>query len=179
MPPFSLRPKNRSAPRWGQVGETRPMDPSVARKARRSSPRTVRRKGGPSRSGSWALSRTGCQKRRNKSPIGVFGPVRVNKTLSASVNMVFPPFSHAEDKNRGNLSAGTAYRVKTKTERRRPELEQLLLITRHHTHDTTLLHARCVHWTSAYGKPVSCSAGCTRSRRPADAGHRPGVQSVG
>ena len=78
MPPASLRPKNRFAPRCGQRGSTRPTRPAESRNAISGSPITVTRTGGPSRSGSSRDSSTGTQNRRKRAPIAVPGPVRVN-----------------------------------------------------------------------------------------------------
>ena len=64
-----------------------PTVPSVSRKATRSSLSTRNRTGVPSGSGSSSASSTGCQKRRNNSPIGVPGPVRVRSSLSLKLSI--------------------------------------------------------------------------------------------
>jgi len=89
-PQSSLRPRNMSAPRWGQRGSTRPTAPRESRKATSDWPMTVTRTGGQSGPGSSSESSTGVQKRRNKSPIGVPAPVRVSRSFS-SADSIWPP----------------------------------------------------------------------------------------
>src|SRR5688572_13922174 len=86
MPPSSLRPKKRSAPRWAQAGSMRPTCPCVSRNATSRSPSICTRTGAQSGSGSSRDRATGSQKRRKYSPIGVPGPVRVKSSLSAGLN---------------------------------------------------------------------------------------------
>src|SRR5262245_58714875 len=87
MPPSSLRPKKRFAPRCGQWGSIKPTLPCVSRNATRSSPITRTRIGAQSGCASSAERAIGCQKRRKYSPMAVPEPVRVRSSLSTAVSM--------------------------------------------------------------------------------------------
>src|SRR5205814_8802015 len=89
-PHSSLRPNHSDTPRWAQNSSIRPSRPSVSRKATSFSPRSFTRTGGQSRSGSSQSSSAGIQYRRNSSPIGAPGPVRVRKIFISSVSMGLP-----------------------------------------------------------------------------------------
>src|SRR5438128_9243143 len=90
MPPSSLRPKKRLAPRCAHSGSITPTRPSLARKATSSSPRTCTRIGALSGSAISRESATGSQNRRKYSPIAVPAPVRVRSSLSAALSILAP-----------------------------------------------------------------------------------------
>src|ERR1700704_4823450 len=66
-----------------------PTTPRESRNASSSSPITTIFFGGPSVSGNSSESKTGNQKRRSNSPIGVPGPLSVRNLLSSARSMSF------------------------------------------------------------------------------------------
>src|ERR1700693_2143248 len=91
MPHSSLRPSQRLAPRCGHYWSMTPTTPRESRNASSSSPSTTIFFGGPSASGNSSESKTGNQKRRSNSPIGVPAPLSVRNLLSSARSMVCPP----------------------------------------------------------------------------------------
>src|SRR5450432_2565221 len=91
MPHSSLRPNQRLAPRCGQYWSITPTTPRESRNANSSSPITRIFFGGPSASGNSAESRTGSQKRRSNSPIGVPASLSVRNLLSSARSIFLPP----------------------------------------------------------------------------------------
>src|SRR6516162_1517053 len=86
-PDSSLRPNHSEARRCGQNSSTRPMRPWLSRNPTSFSPSNWTRTGGQSGSGNSRARRAGIQYRRNTSPMGVPGPVRVTSSLSSRVSM--------------------------------------------------------------------------------------------
>src|SRR6266536_2719089 len=87
-PCSSLRPKNSEAPRCGQLLWISPTSPVELRNPMRSSPSSRTRSGAPSRSGSSSDWIAGSQYCRNRSPIGVPGPIRHRNSVSALLSML-------------------------------------------------------------------------------------------
>src|SRR5205809_1830894 len=71
------------SPRQQKKASSRPTCPSVSRNAIKSSERMRMRTGAQSGLGSSRERATGSQKRRNKLPIGVPGPVRQSRSFSS------------------------------------------------------------------------------------------------
>jgi len=80
---FLGRAHYRPFPRQQKKASSRPTCPSVSRNAIKSSERMRMRTGAQSGLGSSRERATGSQKRRNKLPIGVPGPVRQSRSFSS------------------------------------------------------------------------------------------------
>src|SRR5207253_8348897 len=72
----------------------RTIRPSLSRNPTSFSPSSFTRTGGQSRSGNSQSSNAGIQYRRNNSPIGVPGPVRVRNVFISWVSMAPSSFAH-------------------------------------------------------------------------------------
>src|SRR5207249_12308020 len=94
-PHSSLRPNQSDTPRWAQNSSMTPMRPSLSRNATSLSPSNFTRTGGQSRSGNSQSSKAGIQQRRNNSPNGVPGHVRVRESFISWDRMAPSSFPHA------------------------------------------------------------------------------------
>src|ERR1044072_3327663 len=87
MPQSSTRPRLSDAPRCGQSSSSTPTWPSPLRKTTKFSPSRRSRRAAPPGSGTRSEVQIGSQKRRNTAPIGVPGPIRHRRSLSARLIM--------------------------------------------------------------------------------------------
>src|SRR3979409_821996 len=89
-PASSLRPKNKLAPRCGQLLASRPTLPLLSLKAINCSFSSRTRTGSESGRGNSEASMAGSQYWRIRLPIGVPGPTRVTSSLSSLLSMASP-----------------------------------------------------------------------------------------
>src|SRR5207249_1986605 len=86
-PPSSLRPKKRSASRWGQCWYTKPTFPLLSRRATRFSPSSRTRTGSQSGSGRSSDTKKGSQYLRINCPMLAFPSTRVSFSFSSGLSI--------------------------------------------------------------------------------------------